>query len=37
MTKTLIQFGADINYQEPTTSRTILDWGLCFYVFNKKT
>ena len=30
MTKTLIQLGANINYQEPSTSRTILDWGLCF-------
>ncbi len=30
MTKTLTQLGANINYQEPFTSRTILDWGLSF-------
>ncbi len=36
MTKTLIQYGANINYQEPSTSRTILDWGLYFYMFNLK-
>jgi hypothetical protein len=39
MTKTLIQLGANINYREPSTSRTILDWGLCFVclILIKKT
>ncbi len=33
MTKTLIELGANINYQEPVSSRTILDWGLCYTFF----
>jgi hypothetical protein len=34
MTNTLIQLGANIQYQEPSTSSTILDWGLIFMFKN---
>jgi hypothetical protein len=30
MANTLIQLGANINYQEPSTSNTVLDYGLLF-------
>jgi hypothetical protein len=30
MASILIQLGANTKYQEPSTSRTILDWGLYF-------
>jgi hypothetical protein len=34
MTNTLIQLGANIQYQEPSTLSTILDWGLNFMFKN---
>ena len=30
MTNTLIELGANMNYQEPFTSNSVLDWGLLF-------
>jgi hypothetical protein len=35
MAKALIKLGANINYQEPSTSRTLLDWGLFFTYYLK--